>query len=101
MSCSSCQFTGVLSQDDPTIIVPPDTREEEFSVDWESVTTQQEDEHDQPPEEFELKLTVKETEVVKEEEEEDDEDEVNKISATVPLICHLVKVQRSHSYKSL
>ena len=75
-------------------MVPPDTREgkgkdeEEFSINWEQLSAQQQNEHTWSPVEYPLKLATKMA-------MKEGRDEMEELSAVLPLICHRVKVQRS------
>lgn len=74
-------------------MVPPDTRkregeddEEEYSVNWDKLSAQQQEQTElcQSPFEYPLKLAAGMAEMEEEEA----------VPATLPLLCHRVQVQR-------
>ena len=82
-----CAFLG-FSQNEETVLVPPDTREVDsgdgeeenggFHIDWDQLSSAQ------------LDLSTVEYSLMKDDNEDEEEEEL----ATLPLICHRVRVQR-------
>ena len=69
-------------QEEPTIIVPPDTMEDDFQLNWDEIDSSVRT----FPKEYPLKVQANEKQHTKNEDGDD--------LPLIPMVCHRVKVQR-------